>query len=75
MAHIHLTGALVACAEEDAFTRTRSHYVRLTDGQATRVYLPARDAAHARAMAAAINAKGLPNPAGTGARRASAGGA
>ncbi len=58
MAHIHLTGTLVARAEEDAFTRAKSFYVRLTDGQATRVYLPAFDAAHARAIAAAINAAG-----------------
>ena len=63
MAHIHLTGALVACAEEDAFTRAKSFYVRLTDGQATRVYLPARDAAHAQAIATAINAKDRTNPA------------
>jgi hypothetical protein len=62
MAHIHLTGTLAACAEEDVFTRAKSFYVRLTDGQATRVYLPARDAAHARAIAAAINAKGRANP-------------
>ena len=58
MAHIHLNGDLVARAEEDAFTRAKSFYVRLTDGQATRVYLPARSAAHAHAIAAAINAKG-----------------
>ncbi|MBV8446545.1 MAG: hypothetical protein JO357_02065 [Hyphomicrobiales bacterium] len=65
MAHIHLTGALDARAEEDAFTRSSSFYVRLTDGQATRIYLPARDAAHARAMAAAINGTGRPERAKT----------
>jgi hypothetical protein len=57
MAHIHLTGTLVARAEEDVFTRAKSFYVRLTDGQATRVYLPAFDAEHAQAIAVAINAK------------------
>ena len=57
MAHIHLTGILVARAEEDAFTHAKTFYVRLTDGQATRVYLPAFDKAHAQAIAAAINAK------------------
>ena len=57
MAHIHLTGILVARAEEDAFTRVKTFYGRLTDGQATRVYLPAFDKAHAQAIAAAINAK------------------
>ena len=56
MAHIHLTGMLVARAEEDAFTRSSSFYVRLTDEDATRVYLPARDAKHAQAIAAAVNA-------------------
>ena len=64
MAHIHLTENLVARAEEDAFTRAKSFYVRLTDGQATRVYLPARDAAHAHAIAAAINAQGQTNAGG-----------
>ncbi|HLJ65554.1 MAG TPA: hypothetical protein VKT70_15690 [Stellaceae bacterium] len=71
MAHIHLTGSLVACAEEDAFTRAKSFYVRLTDGQTTRVYLPARDAAHAQAIATAINAEERK----TTAPRGSAGGA
>ena len=58
MAHIHLTGTLVARAEEDAFTRSSSFYVRLTDGQATRIYLPAHNAAHAHAIATAINGAG-----------------
>jgi hypothetical protein len=57
MAHIHLTGTLVARAEEDAFPRAKTFHVRLTDGQATRVYLPAFDEAHAQAIAAAINRK------------------
>jgi hypothetical protein len=55
MAHIHFTGRLVASAEEDAYARGASFYVRLMDEHATRAYLPARDAAHAHAIAAAIN--------------------
>jgi hypothetical protein len=55
MAHIHFNGALSARAEEDAYSRRKSFYVRLTDAQETRAYLPARDAAHARLIAAAIN--------------------
>jgi hypothetical protein len=55
MAHIHFTGALVARAEEDAFTRGKSFYVKVTDAQETRAYLPARDSAHAQSIAAAIN--------------------
>ena len=64
MAHIHFTGALTARAEEDAYSRRGSFYVRLTDAQEGRAYLPARDAAHARRIAEAIN--GEPGEAGDG---------
>jgi hypothetical protein len=55
MAHIHFTGTLKAKAEEDAYSRHKSFYVRLTDAQEARAYLPARDAGHAQRIAAAIN--------------------
>jgi hypothetical protein len=56
MAHIHFTGTLTARAEEDAYCRHKAFYVRLTDSQEARAYLPARDAGHARRIADAINA-------------------
>jgi|HubBroStandDraft_6_1064221.scaffolds.fasta_scaffold3988077_2 hypothetical protein len=56
MAHIHFTGRLTARAEEDAHCRQRRFYVRLTDAEKARAYLPARDASHARRIAEAINA-------------------
>ena len=56
MAHIHFTGTLTARAEEDAYCRHKTFYVRLTDFQEARAYLPARDAGHARRIADAINA-------------------
>ncbi|MFI5014521.1 MAG: hypothetical protein ACHQAY_19480 [Hyphomicrobiales bacterium] len=59
MAHIHFTGTLEAKAEEDAYSGGKSWYVRLTDAQEARAYLPARDAAHARGIAAAINGKAV----------------
>ena len=55
MAHIHFTGMLKAKAEEDVYSRHKSFYVRLTDAQEARAYLPARDAAHAQRIAGAIN--------------------
>jgi hypothetical protein len=55
MAHIHFTGDLTAKAEEDGYSRRRSFYVRRTDSQSARAYLPARDASHARRIADAIN--------------------
>jgi len=58
MAHIHFTGVLTARAEEDAYCRRKTFYVRLTDAQDARAYLPARDARHARRIAEAINADG-----------------
>ena len=56
MAHIHFSGRVTARAEEDAHCRQRSYYVRLTDAEKARAYLPACDAAHARRIADAINA-------------------
>ena len=56
MAHIHFSGRVTARAEEDVHCRRRSFYVRLTDAEEARAYLPACDAAHARRIADAINA-------------------
>ena len=56
MAHIHFSGRVTARAEEDVHCRHRSFYVRLTDAEKARAYLPACDAAHARRIADAINA-------------------
>jgi hypothetical protein len=55
MAHIHFTGRLEARAEEDMHASRKAFYVRLTDAEAARAYLPARNAAHAQRIAAAIN--------------------
>ena len=45
MAHIHFSGRVTARAEEDVHCRRRSFYVRLTDAEEARAYLPACDAA------------------------------